>query len=76
MKEIDAKLDARRSPPHQSHRTHGQQHTHQEKLRFTVEDRLTKLNEDNAAKLEQMRVTVDEKLHATLQTASPSPSAR
>jgi DNA recombination protein RmuC len=33
-----------------------------------VEDRLTKLNEDNSAKLEEMRVTVDEKLHATLQT--------
>jgi DNA recombination protein RmuC len=41
---------------------------HQEKLRATVEERLTRLNEANAAKLEEMRQTVDEKLHATLQT--------
>jgi DNA recombination protein RmuC len=40
----------------------------QEKLRFTVEERLNQLNQTNAAKLEEMRLTVDEKLHATLQT--------
>jgi len=33
-----------------------------------VQEGLEKLNTDNSAKLEQMRVTVDEKLHATLQT--------
>ncbi len=41
---------------------------HQDKLRVSVEERLTKLNETNAAKLEEMRATVDEKLHATLQS--------
>jgi len=41
---------------------------HQEKLRETVEARLTQLNLSNTAKLEEMRQTVDEKLHATLQT--------
>lgn len=41
---------------------------HQERLRTTVEGRLDRLNEANAAKLEEMRATVDEKLHATLQT--------
>lgn len=40
----------------------------QEKVRLTVEGRLDKLNEANTAKLEEMRATVDEKLHATLQT--------
>ena len=39
-----------------------------EKMRVVVADGLTKLNEDNSKKLEQMRETVDEKLHATLQT--------
>ena len=39
---------------------------HQEKLRTSVEAGLDRLNTDNAAKLEQMRATVDEKLHATL----------
>lgn len=38
-----------------------------EKMRETVEARLTALQTDNAAKLEQMRQTVDEKLHATLE---------
>ncbi len=38
-----------------------------EKLRGTVEARLDALNLSNAAKLEEMRQTVDEKLHATLQ---------
>lgn len=39
-----------------------------ERLRSRVQEGLEKLNADNATKLEQMRVTVDEKLHATLQT--------
>lgn len=39
----------------------------QEALRATVEQRLAKLQEDNAAKLEQMRHTVDEKLQGTLE---------
>jgi DNA recombination protein RmuC len=37
-------------------------------LRATLEQQLTALREDNARKLEQMRATVDEKLHATLET--------
>src|SRR5687768_11489427 len=37
-------------------------------MRATLEDRLTSLQADNTAKLEQMRQTVDEKLHATLET--------
>ena len=41
--------------------------TRQEALRATVEQRLVKLQEDNAAKLEQMRHTVDEKLQGTLE---------
>ena len=40
----------------------------QDKLRDVMQQRLDKLNTDNAAKLEEMRATVDEKLHATLQT--------
>lgn len=40
---------------------------HMEKLRGVVEARLDALNVTNAAKLEEMRQTVDEKLHATLQ---------
>ncbi len=36
-------------------------------LRHTVEQRLSGIQQDNAAKLEQMRATVDEKLHATLE---------
>ncbi|MDA0226210.1 MAG: DNA recombination protein RmuC, partial [Proteobacteria bacterium] len=35
--------------------------------RETLETRLEKLQQDNNAKLEQMRATVDEKLHATLE---------
>ncbi|GFO61003.1 DNA recombination protein RmuC [Geomonas silvestris] len=38
-----------------------------EKLRETVEVRLKWLQEDNARKLDQMRATVDEKLHETLE---------
>ncbi|WP_058301805.1 DNA recombination protein RmuC [Gorillibacterium timonense] len=38
-----------------------------DKLRETVEARLKDLQEDNGRKLEQMRATVDEKLHATLE---------
>src|SRR2546429_9378541 len=38
-----------------------------ETLRGAVEQSLERLQQDNAAKLEQMRQTVDEKLHATLE---------
>ena len=38
-----------------------------EALRATLEQRLDLLREENAQKLEQMRATVDEKLHATLE---------
>jgi DNA recombination protein RmuC len=38
-----------------------------EALRQAVEQRLERIQHDNAAKLEQMRQTVDEKLHATLE---------
>lgn len=36
-------------------------------IRKTVEERLDKMNQDNNQKLEQMRSTVDEKLHTTLE---------
>jgi DNA recombination protein RmuC len=39
----------------------------QEGLRATVESRLETIRNDNAAKLEQMRATVEEKLHDTLE---------
>jgi DNA recombination protein RmuC len=38
-----------------------------ENIRKSVEDRLTMLQKDNSDKLEKMRVTVDEKLHNTLE---------
>ena len=38
-----------------------------DKLREAVEERLRLIQEDNALKLEQMRATVDEKLHDTLE---------
>jgi len=38
-----------------------------EKLRETLQNRLQAIQEDNAKQLEQMRVTVDEKLHDTLE---------
>ena len=38
-----------------------------EQLRVSVETRLSAIQTDNAAKLEEMRKTVDEKLHATLE---------
>jgi DNA recombination protein RmuC len=38
-----------------------------ERLRESVEERLRLIQEDNARKLEQMRLTVDEKLHDTLE---------
>jgi DNA recombination protein RmuC len=38
-----------------------------ETLRAAVEQRLERIQQDNSAKLEQMRLTVDEKLHATLE---------
>jgi DNA recombination protein RmuC len=37
-------------------------------LRVAVEERLLSLQTDNAAKLDEMRKTVDEKLHATLES--------
>lgn len=37
-------------------------------LRVAVEDRLLSLQTDNSAKLDEMRKTVDEKLHATLES--------
>src|SRR6202044_1624520 len=45
----------------------GTNSTHQDKLRAAAEERLEKLNTSNTAKLEEMRQTVDEKLHSTLQ---------
>ncbi len=44
------------------------QHGHQERLRLNLQQSLDKLNTDNAAKLDAMRHTVDEKLQATLHT--------
>ncbi|MBP5997333.1 MAG: DNA recombination protein RmuC [Azonexus sp.] len=38
-----------------------------ERLKMSVEGRLTAIQADNASKLEEMRRTVDEKLHATLE---------
>lgn len=38
-----------------------------ERLKIAVENRLTAIQADNASKLEDMRRTVDEKLHATLE---------
>jgi DNA recombination protein RmuC len=38
-----------------------------ERLKLAVESRLTAIQADNANKLEEMRKTVDEKLHATLE---------
>lgn len=38
-----------------------------DQIRKTVEDKLTLLQNDNTEKLEKMRVTVDEKLHNTLE---------
>lgn len=38
-----------------------------ERLKIAVESRLTAIQADNATKLEEMRRTVDEKLHATLE---------
>ena len=45
----------------------GVQNAQFESLRGAVENRLERIREDNAARLEQMRQTVDEKLHATLE---------
>jgi DNA recombination protein RmuC len=45
----------------------GVQNAQSEALRGAVEQRLERIQQDNAAKLEQMRQTVDEKLHATLE---------
>ncbi len=49
---------------------HRQQHSSEqqaEQLRSTLNDRLAAIQRDNAAKLEDMRRTVDEQLHATLE---------
>lgn len=43
------------------------QNQQSETLRTAVESRLERIQQDNSAKLEQMRQTVDEKLHATLE---------
>lgn len=43
------------------------QQTTAEQLRGTLNERLATIQSDNAAKLEEMRRTVDEKLHATLE---------
>jgi DNA recombination protein RmuC len=45
----------------------GVQNAQFETLRGAVEQRLDRIQQDNSAKLEQMRQTVDEKLHATLE---------
>jgi DNA recombination protein RmuC len=45
----------------------GVQNAQFEALRGAVEQRLERIQQDNTAKLEQMRQTVDEKLHATLE---------
>lgn len=49
------------------HTFRGDNRSEAEHLRGVVEARLDKLNEANTAKLEEMRATVDEKLHTTLQ---------
>jgi DNA recombination protein RmuC len=43
------------------------QHHQFETLRAAVEQRLERIQQDSAMRLEQMRATVDEKLHATLE---------
>jgi DNA recombination protein RmuC len=45
----------------------GTQNAQFETLRASVEQRLERIQHDNSTKLEQMRQTVDEKLHATLE---------
>jgi DNA recombination protein RmuC len=45
----------------------GVQNAQSETLRAAVEQRLERIQQDNTTKLEQMRQTVDEKLHATLE---------
>ena len=45
----------------------GAQHTQFETLRGAVDQQLSRIQQDNSAKLEQMRQTVDERLHATLE---------
>jgi DNA recombination protein RmuC len=40
---------------------------HGERMRAVLHEQLTRLQKDNADKLEQMRKTVDDKLHATLE---------
>ena len=45
----------------------GTQQNQFEVLRASIEDKLGKIQKDNSEKLEQMRITVDEKLHDTLE---------
>ena len=52
---------------HQMGSTATVQNAQFEALRGAVEQQLGRMQQDNAAKLEQMRQTVDEKLHATLE---------
>ena len=52
---------------HQMGSTAMVQNTQFETLRGAVEQQLGRMQQDNAAKLDQMRQTVDEKLHATLE---------
>src|SRR4026209_2167104 len=47
-----------------------------ETLRGAVEQRLERIQQDSSAKLEQMRQTVDEKLHATLEKRRSESSRR
>ncbi len=63
-----AQIDARDALHTRLANLHATNTEHQERLRATVGDSLTRLGADNAAKLEEMRQTVDEKLHATLHT--------
>ena len=44
----------------------GQNESRMERMRDTLNQSVTRLQEENAKKLEEMRQTVDEKLHATL----------
>jgi DNA recombination protein RmuC len=52
---------------HQMGATATVQNAQFESLRGAVEQQLGRMQQDNSAKLEQMRQTVDEKLHATLE---------
>jgi len=53
---------------HQLQQLNTQLEERMERIRTTVDMRMVSLQEDNSKKLELMRQTVDEKLHATLET--------